>query len=113
MTYFDTQQQNAAHNSQFNPQAWAAFNSQAAQPHGPWTNAPWMQAIGGFGQGGLGPGKAVDGPQNGPYMGETPFVGLCYLTRGGGAHSQLGPEHAPLGQWGRLLPMRTFTKHLH
>ncbi len=52
MTYFDTQQQNPAHNSQFNPQAWAASNSQAAQPHGPWTNAPWMgghPSFGGFG----------------------------------------------------------------
>jgi hypothetical protein len=42
MTYFDTQQQNQPHNSQFNPQAWAAFNPQAAQPFGTWTNTPWM-----------------------------------------------------------------------
>jgi len=41
MTYFETQQ----HNSQFNPQQWAAF----AQPYGSWGGAPLWQATGGYG----------------------------------------------------------------
>ena len=36
MTYFDTLQQNPAHNWQSNPQGWSAFN------------APWMQAMAGY-----------------------------------------------------------------
>src|SRR5260221_2033594 len=82
MTHFDTQQQNHAHNSQFDPQAWAAFNSQAAQPYGAWTYAPWMQAIGGYGQGGYGLGQAAYGQQYGQYGGPPPVRGFWYYNRG-------------------------------
>jgi len=56
MTYYDTQQQNPAHNAQFNP-----FNQ--AQPSGAWAGAPSMQAIGGYGQ-------AAYGQQHGQYGGQ-------------------------------------------
>ena len=59
MTYYETQQQNPMHNSQFNPQQWAAFNSQAAQPYAAWPSAPLMQAFGGYGLGGYGLGQAA------------------------------------------------------
>jgi len=51
MTYYDTQQQNHMYNSQFNPQQWAPFNSQTAQPYGAWPNTPLTQAFGGYGPG--------------------------------------------------------------
>jgi len=65
MTYYETQQQNPAHNSQFNPQQWASFNSQAGQPFGAWPGAPSMQAMGGYGLGGYGLGQAAYGQQYG------------------------------------------------
>src|SRR6266403_493867 len=65
MTYYETQQQNPAHNSQFNPQQWASFNSQGTQPYGAWPNAPSMQAMGGYGLGGYGLGQAAYGQQYG------------------------------------------------
>src|SRR5258708_32216354 len=109
MTYFDTQQQNPAHNSQFNPQAWAASNSQAAQPHGPWTNAPWMQAIGGYGQGGYGPGQAAYGQQHGQYGGQPSFGGFGY-NAGWGAQppgrGQTQPQWAPRGGQQQTPPLR-------
>src|SRR5437762_1781405 len=45
MTYFESQQQNPAHYSQFNP--FAAFGAQTGQPYGAWFGTPLMQAIGG------------------------------------------------------------------
>ncbi len=70
MTYYDTQQQNPTHNPQFNPQQWAPFNSQAAQPYGAWPSAPLMQAIGGYGLGSYGLGQAAYGQQYGQYGGQ-------------------------------------------
>jgi hypothetical protein len=97
MTHFDTQQQNSAHNSQFNPQSWAAFNSQA-QPYGAWTNGPWMQAIGGYGQGGYGPGQAAYGQQYGQY-GSQPSIGAYGYNAGWGAQPQgWGQQQQPW--WG-------------
>src|SRR5258708_40100920 len=99
MTHFDTQQQNQAHNSHFNPQAWAAFNSQTAQPYGPYgasTNAPWMQAIGGYGQGGYGLGQAAYGQQYGQYGGQPSIGGFGYNT--GGYNTGWGAQPQGFGQ---------------
>jgi hypothetical protein len=91
MTHYETQQQNPAYNSQFNPQQWAAFNSQAAQPYGAWSNAPSMQAIGGYGLGGYGLGgyglgQPAYGQQYGQYGGQ-PTAAFGY-NAGWGAQSQ-------------------------
>src|SRR5260370_34921128 len=84
MTYYDTQQQNPAHNSQFNPQQWAAFN-------GAWSSAPWMQAISGYGPGGYGLGsyglgQPAYGQQYGQYGGQPPTGPFGYKP-GWGAHA--------------------------
>ena len=87
MTYHETQQQNPMHNSQFNPQQWAAFNSQAAQPYAAWSSAPLMQAIGGYGLGGYGLGQAASGQQYGQYGGQ-PSTGAFGYNIGWGAQPQ-------------------------
>src|SRR5258708_4162954 len=95
MTHFDTQQQNQAHNSQFNPQAWAAFNAQTAQPYGPYgasTNAPWMQAIGGYGQGGYGLGQAAYGQPYGQYGGQPSLRAFGYNAGWGGQPQGFGQQ---------------------
>jgi len=98
MTHFDTQQQNPAHNSQFNPQAWAAFNSQTAQPYGAWAGVPWMQAIGGYGQGSYGPVQAAYGQQYGQYGGQ-PSIGAFGHNAGWGGQPQgFGQQQQPW--WG-------------
>src|SRR6266852_4042727 len=98
MTYYETQQQNTMHNSQFNPQQWAAFNSQAAQPYAAWPSAPWMQAIGGYGLGGYGFGQAASGQQYGQYGGQ-PSTGTFGYNAGWGAQPQgWGQQQQP--QWG-------------
>ncbi len=94
MTYYDTQQQNPAHNPQFNPQQWAAFNPQAAQPYGAWSSAPLMQAIGGYGL-----GQAAYGQQYGQYGGQ-PSIGAFGYNPGWGAQPQgWGQQQQP--QWGQ------------
>ncbi len=90
MTYYETQQQNPAHNSQFNPQQWASFNSQGTQPYGAWPNAPSMQAMGGYGLGGYGLGQAAYGQQ----YGQQPS-GAFGHNAGWGAQPQWGGQ-----QWG-------------
>src|SRR3979490_347963 len=98
MTYYETQQQNPMHNSQFNPQQWAAFNSQAAQPYAAWPNAPLLQAIGGYGLGGYGLGQAASGQQYGQYGGQ-PSTGAFGYNAGWGAQPQgWGQQQQP--QWG-------------
>ncbi len=98
MTYYETQQQNPMHNSQFNPQQWAAFNSQAAQPYAGWPSAPLMQAIGGYGLGGYGLGQAASGQQYGQYGGH-PFTGAFGYNAGWGVQPQgWGLQQQP--QWG-------------
>src|SRR6266404_5408151 len=87
MTYYETQQQNPTPNSQFNPQQWAAFNSQAAQPYAAWPSAPLMQAIGGYGLGGYGLGQAASGHQYGQYGGQ-PSTGAFGYNAGWGAQPQ-------------------------
>src|SRR5258708_9804305 len=87
MTYYDTQQQ---HNPQFNPQQWAAFNSQAGQPFGAWPGAPSMQAIGGYGL-----GQAAYGQQYSQYGGPAPLRAFWYNTRMGGPPPRLGPPQQP------------------
>jgi hypothetical protein len=87
MTYYDTQQ----HNSQFNPQPWAAFNSQTAQPLGAWSGAPLMQAIGGYGLGNHGLGQAAYGQQFGQYGGQPSAGGFGY-NAGWGAQPQWGGQ---------------------
>src|SRR5882762_6672389 len=103
MTYYETQQQNSTLNSQFNPQQWAAFNSQAAQPYGAWPSAPLMQAIGGYGLGGYGLGgyglgQAAYGQQYGQYGGQ-PSIGAFGYNAGCGAQPQ-GWGHQQQPQWG-------------
>ena len=98
MNYYETQQQNPMHNSQFNPQQWAAFNSQAAQPYAAWPSAPSMQAIGGYGLGGYGLGQAASGQQYGQYGGQ-PSTGAFGYNAGWGAQPQgWGQQQQP--QWG-------------
>src|SRR5713101_8248650 len=95
MTYYDTQQQNPLHNTQFNPQQWAAVNPQAAQPYGAWSSAPLMQAIGGYGL-----GQAAYGQQYGQYGGQ-PSIGAVGYNPGWGAQPQAqawGQLQQP--QWG-------------
>jgi hypothetical protein len=82
MTYYDTQQQ---HNSPFNPQQWAAFGPQAAQPFGAWFGGSPMQAVGGLGLGGY--GQAAYGQQYGQYGGQQPIGGFGY-NAGWGAQPQ-------------------------
>ena len=98
MTYHETQQQNPMHNSQFNPQQWAAFNSQAAQPYAAWPSAPLMQAFGGYGLGSYGLGQAASGQQYGQYGGQ-PSTGAFGYNIGWGAQPQgWGQQQQP--QWG-------------
>src|SRR5260370_41606466 len=90
MNYYETQQQNPAHN----PQQWAAFNSQAAQPYGAWPSAPLMQAIGGYGlgsygAGSYGSGQAAYGQQHGQYGGR-PSPGAFWSSPGVAAHPPRG-----------------------
>jgi hypothetical protein len=109
MTYFDTQQQNA----QFNPQQWAPFSSQVAQPYGAWLGAPSMQANGGHGLGGYGLGgqglggqglgghgfgQAAYGQQYGQY-GNQPSTGAFGHIAGWGAQPQWGGQQQQ-PQWG-------------
>jgi hypothetical protein len=87
MTYYDTQQQNPAHNPQFNPQQWA----QTAQPYGAWLNISSPQATGGYGL-----GQAAYGQQYGQYGGQ-PSMGAF------GAQPQWGQQQQPQQQqpqWG-------------
>jgi hypothetical protein len=85
MTYYDT----LAQNSQFGPQQWGAFGSQAAQPHAAWPNMPWMQAAGGFGL-----GQGAYGQQYGQYGGQPSIGAFGY---GWGAQPQGWGQ-----QWGGL-----------
>jgi hypothetical protein len=90
MTYYDTQQQ---HNPQFNPQQWAAFNSQAGQPFGALPGSPSMQAIGGYGL-----GQAAYGQQYSQYGGQ-PSIGAFGYNAGWGAQPQgWGQQQQP--PWG-------------
>jgi hypothetical protein len=103
MTYFD-QQQNPAHHSQFNPQAWA-FNSQAAQPYGAGSNAPWMQAMGGYGPGGHGPGGYGQGQQGygqqyGQYGAQPSLGGFGYNVGWGAQPQGWGQQQPQWAQWG-------------
>lgn len=83
MTYFDTLQQNLAHNpqfGQFGPQqqgGWGALGSQ-----------------GGLGQGGVGLGQAAYGQQYGQYGGQQPFGAFGYNPGWGGQPMGWGQ------QWG-------------
>jgi hypothetical protein len=97
MTYYDTQQQNPAHNSQFNPQQWAAFN-------GAWSSAPWMQAISGYGPGGYGLGsyglgQPAYGQQYGQYGGQ-PSTGAFGYNAGWGAQPQGWGQQQQQPWWG-------------
>jgi len=88
MTYFDTQHQNA----QFNPQQWAPFGSQAAQPFA-WLGAPSMQANGGYGPGGYGLGgyglgQAAYGQQYGQYGGQPSIGAFGHIAGWGGQQQQ-------------------------
>ena len=66
MAYYETQQQNPLHNSQFNPQQWGLFNPSL------------MQGAGGLGQSPL--GQAAYGQQYGQYGTQPPIGGFGYNT---------------------------------
>jgi hypothetical protein len=94
MTYYDTQQQ-YLNNPQFNPQQWAPFNSQTAQPYGAWLNMSSPHAAGGYGL-----GQAAYGQQYGQYGGQ-PSIGAFGYNVGWGAQPQAqawGQLQQP--QWG-------------
>jgi hypothetical protein len=93
MTYFDTQQQNPAHNPQFNPQQGAPFSSQTAQPYGAWLNMSSPQATGGYGL-----GQAAYGQQFGQYGGQ-PSIGAFGHNPGWGTQPQWDQQQQP--QWGQ------------
>ena len=95
MTYYETQQ-----NSQFNPQQWAAFNSQGAQPYGAWPNAASMQATGGYGLGGYGLGQAAYGQQYGQYGGQPSTGGFGYNAGWGAQPQQQQGWGQQQPQWG-------------
>src|SRR5258706_679395 len=98
MTYYETQQQNPMHNSQFHRSQWGAFKSQAPQPYAAWPGAPLMQAFGGYGLGGYGLGQAASGQQYGQYGGQ-PSTGAFGYNVGWGAQPQgWGQQQHP--QWG-------------
>lgn len=87
MTYFDTQQQYP--NPQFNPQQWAPFGSQTAQPYG-----------GGQSSGGYGLGQAAYGQQYGQFGGQ-PSGGAFGYNPGWGAQPQAQAWNQPQQQqWG-------------
>jgi hypothetical protein len=88
MTYYDTQQQNPAHNPQFNPQQGAPLSSQTTQPYGAWLNMSSPQATGGYGL-----GQAAYGQQYGQYGGQ-PSIGP-----GSGTQPQWDQQQQP--QWGQ------------
>src|ERR1700716_244132 len=108
MTYYETQQQNPAPNSQFNPQQWAAFNYQPAQPYGAWSRGPSMQAIGGYGPGGFGLGSYGLGSYgHGSYGIGQPAYGQQYGQYGGQPSAAFGYSAGwgaqPQG-WGQQQP---------
>src|SRR5260370_40418399 len=102
MTYYETQQQNPMHNSQFNPQQWAAFNSQAGQPYAAWPSAPLMQAIGGYGLGGYRFGQAASGQQYREYGGHALSRPLGQTAGGGAPPYRWG--QSPASRVGSLPP---------
>jgi len=95
MAYYETQQQNPMHNSQFNPLQWALFNPQGAQAYGQPLGVPSMQGVG------YGLGQAAYGQQYGQY-GAQPFIGAFGHNAGWGTQpqwtQQWGSPQQP--QWG-------------
>src|SRR6266581_4844755 len=88
MTYYDTLQQNLAHNSQFGPQqwGWGAFGS---QPQAAWPN---MQTTGGLGFGQAAFGQPSYGQQG--YGNQSSVGAIGYGTGWGGQPQGWGQ------QWG-------------
>jgi hypothetical protein len=89
MTYYETQQ-NPMH-AQFNPQQWAQFNPQSAQPYGAWLGA---QGAGhGLGQAAYGQQFGQFG-QHGGYGGQPPIGAFGY-----NAGSAAQPQWPHQQQW--------------
>jgi hypothetical protein len=98
MTYYDTLQQNPAHNpqfGQFGPQqwGWGTSGSQGGLGQGGLGQGGFGQ--GGLGQGGLGLGQAAYGQQYGQYGGQQPFGAFGYNPGFGGQPMGWGQQ-----QWG-------------
>jgi hypothetical protein len=90
MTYYDTQQQYLN-----NPQQWAPFNSQMAQPYGGWHSMSSPQAIGGYGL-----GQAAYGQQYGQYGGQPSIGAFGYNVGWGGQPQAQAWNQLQQPQWG-------------
>jgi hypothetical protein len=97
MAYYETQQQNPLHNSQFNPQQWGLFN-------------PSSMLGAGYGLGQSALGQAAYGQQYGQYGTQSP-IGAFGYNAGWGAQPQgqgqqqpqwWGQQQQP--QWGQQQP---------
>src|SRR5260221_966351 len=89
MAYYETQQQNPLHNSQFNPQQWGLFKPVA------------MQGAGyGLGQSAL--GQAAYGQQYGQYGAQPPFGAFGYNAGWGAQPQGLGQQQPQW--WGQQQP---------
>src|SRR5258707_14969477 len=83
MAYYETQQQNPLHNSQFNPQQWGLFNPSL------------MQGVGGLGQ-------AAYGQQYGQYGAQSPIGAFGYNAGWGAQPQGLGQQQPQW--WGQQQP---------
>jgi hypothetical protein len=88
MAYYETQQQNPLHNSQFNPQQWGLFNPSL------------MQGAGGLGQSAL--GQAAYGQQYGQYGTQSPIGAFGYNAGWGAQPQGLGQQQPQW--WGQQQP---------
>jgi hypothetical protein len=84
MPYYETQQQNPLHNTQFNPQQWGAFNPSLMQGAG------------------YGLGQAAYGQQYGQYGAQPPIGAFGYNTGWGAQPQGLGQQQPQW--WGQQQP---------
>src|SRR5258708_39929516 len=94
MAYYETQQQNPLHNSQFNPQQWGLFNPSLMQGAG---YGPGQSALG---QSAL--GQAAYGQQYGQYGAQQPIGAFGYNTGWGAQPQGLGQQQPQW--WGQQQP---------
>jgi hypothetical protein len=103
MAYYETQQQNPLHNSQFNPQQWGLFNpSMQGAGFGSGQSALGQAAYGQQQGVGYGLGQAAYGQQYGQY-GTQPQIGAFGYNTGWGAQPQGLGQQQPQW-WGQQQP---------